>query len=199
MTTNLLVAIRATLATLLLTGIVYPLSVTGLAQLLFPSRANGSLVKDERGRTVGSELLGQRFAAPTYFHSRPSAAGEGGWDALASGGSNLGPTSRQLHDRAASEVGRLLAEGGGPGPVPADLVTSSGSGLDPDLSVEAVVFQIPRVAKARGVAPERLRVVVDGQIEPRELWVLGERRVNVLLLNLALDRWFGAGSSPGSP
>lgn len=190
---HLLPALRAAIVTLVLTGLAYPLVVTGLAQLLFPRRASGSLVKDGTGRVVGSELLAQGFVAPGYFQPRPSAAGEKGWDPMASGGSNLGPTSKALRDRAAAAADRLrLANPGAPGPVPVELVTASGSGLDPHLSPAAALWQVPRVARARGVAESRVRSLVEESVEGRDLGVLGEPRVNVLLLNLALDQRLGA-------
>jgi K+-transporting ATPase ATPase C chain len=189
---ELSVSLRATLVTLLLTGIAYPLVVTGAALLLFPNRARGSLVSDERGRVVGSELIAQPFAGPGYLQPRPSAAGEKGFDATSSGGSNLGPTSKALHDRAAKELDRLLAENpDAAGPVPAELVTASGSGLDPHLAPAAALWQVPRVARARAVDPARIRAVIEANIEGRDLGILGEPRVNVLLVNLALDRQFG--------
>ena len=185
------VALRTCAVTLVLTGLVYPLAVTGLAQLLFPSEANGSLVKDARGRVVGSALIGQGFTRAGYFHARPSAAGAG-HDGAASSGSNLGVTSLKLKERVASEAERLRRENPeAPVPVPAELVTTSASGLDPHLSPESVRWQVPRVARARGVAPERVLAVVEVLVEGRTFGVLGEPRVNVLLLNLALDRRFG--------
>jgi potassium-transporting ATPase KdpC subunit len=191
-------AARVTLVTLLLTGLAYPLMMTGLAQLLFPSRASGSLVEDGKGRTVGSELVGQGFTAPGYLWPRPSAAGEKGWDASASSGSNLGPTSAKLRARVAAEVERLRRENpAAPGPVPAELVTTSASGLDPHLSPAAARWQAPRMAAARGLAVERVQAVIDESTEGRDLGFLGEPRVNVLLLNLALDRRFGAASAGG--
>jgi K+-transporting ATPase ATPase C chain len=190
---ELLIALRVTMLTLVLTGLAYPLVTTGLAQLLFPYRANGSLVSDESGRVVGSELLGQGFSAPGYFHPRPSAAGKDGWDATSSGGSNLGATSKKLRDSAAEALGKLRAENpGAPGSPPAELVTASGSGLDPHLSPAGALWQVSRVAQARHVTEDRVRALVESQIEQRDLFVLGEPRVNVLVLNLALDRQFGA-------
>jgi potassium-transporting ATPase KdpC subunit len=189
---NFLIALRVACFTLLLTGLIYPLLVTGLAQVLFPRQASGSLVWDDQGLIVGSELIGQRFAQPAYFQPRPSAAGELGYDPLASGGSNFGPTSRKLRDRAIREVERLHKENPGAAlPVPAELVSASASGLDPHLSLEGALWQAPRVAKARGVSPERILAVVRANLQGRDLGSLGEPRVNVLLLNLALDRQFG--------
>ncbi len=186
----LLIAVRTTVVTLILTGILYPFVITGLAQVLFPYRANGSLVTDDRGQVVGSELIGQGFTHPAYFQPRPSAAGNG-YDATASSGSNLGPTSKKLQDRVIQDLARLKEENPAQGPVPIELVTTSASGLDPHLSPQAVLWQIPRVANARGIAPERVKAAVEAAQEGRDLWLLGEPRVNVLLLNLALDRQFG--------
>jgi len=186
------VAIRVTIVTLVLTGLVYPFLITGLAQVLFPWRANGSLVTDEKGEIVGSELIGQGFANPAYFQPRPSAAGEKGYDATSSGGSNLGPTSKKLRDRINEDLKRLKEENPqAAGPVPAQLVTASASGLDPHLSPDATLWQVPRVAKARGISAERVKTVVESSVEGRTFGLLGEPRVNVLLLNLALDRQFG--------
>lgn len=186
-------AFRATLVTLLLTGIAYPLVATGLAQAIFPRQANGSLVRDDAGRVIGSELIGQPFSSPAYFQPRPSAAGDKGWDATSSGGSNLGPTSKKLRDRAAADVERLMKENpeAATKPIPEELIAASGSGLDPHLSPEAADWQVPRVAAARQVSPDRIRVVVQDALEGRDLGFLGEPRVNVLLLNVALDRKFG--------
>lgn len=192
MTRVLLIALRTTALTLLLTGLAYPLAVTGLGQLLFPARASGSLVRDERGQLVGSSLIGQSFTQPAYFQGRPSAAGDKGYDAAASGGSNLGPTSKKLRDRVAAELVRLRRENPEAAPlVPVELVTTSGSGLDPHLSPAGALWQVPRVARARGLAPERVRAVVERQIEERLFGLLGEPRVNVLQLNLALNLQFG--------
>jgi potassium-transporting ATPase KdpC subunit len=186
------IACRAALFTLILTGVAYPLLVTGLAQLLFPGKANGSLVKDERGQVVGSQLIGQAFGHPAYFHPRPSAAGDQGYDGTASGGSNYGPTSQKLRDRVISDLERLKKENPeGVTPVPAELLMASGSGLDPQLSPAGIRWQLPRVARARKVSPERIEAVVGDYLQGRDLGFLGEPRVNVLLLNLALDRQFG--------
>ena len=188
---TLFIALRTTVVTLLLIGILYPFAITGLAQLLFPYRSNGSLVTDERGQVVGSELIGQGFTHPAYFQTRPSAAGNG-YDATASSGSNLGPTSKKLQDRVVQDLARLKEENpAAPGPVPVELVTTSASGLDPHLSPQAALWQVPRVASARGITPARVKTVVETMIEGRDLGVLGEPRVNLLLLNLALDRQFG--------
>ena len=186
------IALRTTAVTLVLTGLVYPLFMTGLAQLLFPWRANGSLVTDEKGIVIGSELIAQPFAKPAYFHPRPSAAGEKGYDAAASSGSNLGPTSKKLQDRVRADLQRLKEENPDvTGRVPTELVTTSASGLDPHLSPQAMLWQVPRVAKARGVAPDRVKAMVDANLKGRTFGILGEPRVNVLLVNLALDRQFG--------
>jgi K+-transporting ATPase ATPase C chain len=183
-------ALRMTLVTLILTGIAYPLAVTGLARILFPWRSQGSLVL-RGGRLLGSELIGQRFENPAYFQGRPSAAGVAGYDAAASSGSNLGPTSKPLRDRVAAEVARLKAENpDAPRPVPIELVTTSGSGLDPHLSPKAARWQARRVAARRGVSVTDLEALIDEHVEDRDLALLGEPRVNVLLLNLDLDRRF---------
>ncbi|HEY3449246.1 MAG TPA: potassium-transporting ATPase subunit KdpC [Myxococcales bacterium] len=193
---TLLVALRVAALTLLATGLAYPLALTGLAQVLFPAAANGSAAKDGTGAVVGSELVAQRFERPWYFQPRPSAAGQDGWDAAASSGSNLGPTSKKLQARAAALLAQLLRENpDAPRPVPAELVTASASGLDPHLSPEAALWQVARVAQARDVAPERVRALVEDLRQGRDWGVFGEPRVNVLLLNLALDRQFGAPSA----
>jgi K+-transporting ATPase ATPase C chain len=185
------IALRLTLITLALTGVAYPLAVTAAAQLLFPSVANGSMVTDDRGRVIGSELIAQPFSSAGYFQPRPSAAGDKGWDATASGGSNFGVTSKKLHDREAAELARLEKENPGAGRPPDELVTASASGLDPHVSPDSARWQVPRVARARGLTETRVREVVESAVEPRTFGVLGEPRVNVLLLNLALDRQFG--------
>jgi len=185
------IALRVTLVTLVLTGVLYPLGMTALAQVLFPSAANGSLAKDEKGRVVGSHLIGQSFSNPAYFQPRPSAAGNG-YDPLASGGSNLGPTSAKLKERVAADLARLRKDNPeASGDIPADLVTTSGSGLDPHLSPVAARWQIPRVAHARGVSASRITAALDEAMSGRDLGFLGEPTVNVLDLNLALDRQFG--------
>ncbi len=186
-------ALLMTVVTFVLTGVAYPLAMTGLSQLLFPRAANGSLVTDAKGHVVGSELLGQGFSKPGYFQPRPSAAGKDGWDATASSGSNLGPTSKALRDRVAAAAAQLKSENpDAPGDIPAELVTASGSGLDPHVSPAAAAWQVPRVAAARHVARATVQALVDGRTENRTFGLLGEPRVNVLLLNLDLDRALGA-------
>jgi potassium-transporting ATPase KdpC subunit len=184
-------ALRMTVVTLVLTGLAYPLAVTALAQAVFPRAANGSLVKGADGRVVGSELIAQAFAGAGYFKPRPSAAGSG-YDAAASSGSNLGPTSKKLRDRVVADVERLQKENPrAEGPIPAELVMASASGLDPHLSPEAALWQVPRIGDARGRSADEVRQVVRGAVTSRFLGFLGEPTVNVLTLNLELDRRFG--------
>jgi K+-transporting ATPase ATPase C chain len=190
MISELWIAVRATVLTLVVTGLAYPLVMTGLAQTLFPHAARGTLVTDAAGKVVGSELIGQPFMRAEYFQPRPSAAGAG-YDAAASSGSNLGPTSRKLRDRVRADLERLQRENpSAVGPVPAELVTASASGLDPHISTAGAIWQAPRVAAARGVRDERVLNLIAEQAEGRTFGLLGEPRVNVLLLNLELDRRF---------
>lgn len=179
---NLLTAFLMTIATTILLGIIYPLVVTGLAQLFFPKKANGELI-EANGKLIGSRLIGQGFSGAGYFHSRPSAVN---YDPTNSNGSQLGPTNHQLMDRVKGDVATLQAENPGV-PVPIDMVTTSASGLDPDITPAAAEFQIPRVAKERGLSQEQLRELVRQHTESRQFGFLGEPRVNVLELNLALD------------
>ena len=174
----------------LLTGVAYPLAVTGLAHVAFPSQANGSLLENARGQVIGSSLVGQDFTGDGYFHGRPSAAGAG-YDAANSGGSNLGPTSAKLIGEIRERAEALGATGDAPAPV--DLVTASASGLDPDISPEAALFQVQRVAHARSLPEPSVRTLVINYVTGRALGLLGEPRVNVLSLNLALDRLAAAG------
>jgi K+-transporting ATPase ATPase C chain len=182
---NLLISIWFTLATTVLLGIIYPLVVTGLAQMLFPKQANGELIT-QGGKLVGSHLIGQPFTAPGYFYSRPSAAGAAGYDPTASGGSNLGPTNKALIDRVDASV-KALQPTNPNAPIPADLVTTSGSGLDPHISPAAAEFQIPRVVHERGMSEQDVRALLQKHTEGRQFGFLGESRVNVLDLNLDLD------------
>ena len=190
-------AIVVLVALTLITGMVYPLAMTGIAQILFPNQAQGSLIERD-GHVVGSALIGQDFISDKYFHARPSSTTKADpndvtktvpapYNAANSGGSNLGPSNKALIDRVQADLDKLKKENPS-APVPADLVTTSASGLDPDISVEAAYFQVPRVAKARNLAENRVRQLVSDHVEDRSLGLLGEPRVNVLLLNLALDR-----------
>ena len=183
---NLITAILMTIVTTILLGLVYPLVVTGLAQVIFPDKANGQLIRGSDGTIVGSRLIGQPFSSPGYFRSRPSAAGASGYDAGASSGSNLGPTNQKLIHRVKADVEKLQAENPGK-PVPIDLVTTSGSGLDPHISPAAAEFQLQRVARERGMSEDELRRVIAARTEGRQFGFLGEPRVNVLQLNLDLD------------
>ena len=181
---NLVTAVLMTIVTTVLLGIIYPLVVTGLAKVLFPHKANGQLI-ERNGKVVGSRIIGQAFTGPGYFHSRLSAAGNG-YDAANSGGSNLGPTNQKLIDRVKQDVASLQAENPGK-PVPVDLITTSASGLDPDISPAAADFQVARVARERGISQDELRRLLAKHTEGRQLGFLGEPRVNVLELNLDLD------------
>ncbi len=183
---NLITAILMTIVTTILLGLVYPLTVTGLAQLVFRDKANGQLIRLADGTLIGSRIIGQTFSGPGYFHSRPSASGLTGYDAGASTGSNLGPTNQKLIDRVHADVLRLQAENPGK-PVPIDLVTTSASGLDPHISPAAADFQVPRIARERRLSESEVRHLVAEHTEGRQFKFLGEPRVNVLELNLALD------------
>jgi K+-transporting ATPase ATPase C chain len=180
---NFVTAILMTIVTTVLLGLIYPLVVTGLAQVIFPDKANGQLIKGADGTLIGSRLIGQPFSSPGYFRSRPSAAS---YDAAASSGSNLGPTNQKLVDRVKADVQKLQAENRGR-PVPIDLVTTSGSGLDPHISPAAAEFQVPRVARERGMSEAEVRNIVAAHTEGRQFGFLGEPRVNVLELNIDLD------------
>src|SRR5260370_25023304 len=181
---NLLIAVWFTLVTTIMFGLVYPLGITGLAQIFFHDRADGQLISKD-GNLIGSRIIGQAFTGPGYFHSRPSAAGTG-YDPTSSGGSNLAPTNKNLLERVKGDVGKLQAESPN-APIPVDLVTASGSGLDPEISPAAAEFQIPRVARERGMKEEDVRALVQKHRKDRDLGFLGEPRVNVLELNLDLD------------
>ncbi|HEV8042169.1 MAG TPA: K(+)-transporting ATPase subunit C [Bryobacteraceae bacterium] len=189
---QLLPGLRMMLVLTVLTGLIYPLAVTGLCQMLFYDKANGSLIT-VNDHVVGSSLIGQNFSKAGYFQPRPSAAGNDGYDGTASGGSNLGPTNQKLIDRVKASVEKFHKENPSyTGPLPADLVTTSGSGLDPHISPASAEAQLDRVAKARGLSVDQIKSLVDAHTEGRDLGFLGEPRVNVLLLNLDLDRQFPA-------
>jgi len=192
---NLMIAVLFTLVTTVMFGVIYPLGVTGLSQVLLRDRANGQLIEKE-GKVVGSKLIGQAFTGPGYFHSRPSAAGTG-YDPTASGGSNLGPTNKTLLDRVNGDVKRLQAENP-TAAIPVDLVTTSGSGLDPDISPAAAAFQVSRVARERQISSADLETLVARHTAGRQFGFLGEARVHVLELNLDLDRAYG-GTPPAGP
>ena len=183
------VAVLMTIVLTVLLGVVYPLVMTGLAQLLFQNQANGSLIRDNSGTVIGSALIGQNFSQPRYFHPRPSAAGNDGYDPTSSGGSNLGPTNQKLIDTVSDRVKAYRDENGlaSDALVPVDAVTASGSGLDPDISPANALLQAGRVARARGTSEDQVRNLVNQYTEGRTLFILGEPRVNVLKLNLALD------------
>ena len=182
---NFTIAILMTVVTTVLLGLAYPLAVTGLAQAIFPAKANGQLIERD-GKIIGSAIIGQAFTSPGYFRSRPSAAGNG-YDAANSGGTNLGPTNKKLIDAVKQAVAEAQKENPWT-PVPVDLVTSSASGLDPHISPAAAAFQVPRVSKQRGMSEAEVTRLVDAFTEGRQLGFFGEPRVNVLLLNLALDQ-----------
>jgi len=184
---NLITAILMTIATTILLGLIYPLVVTGLAQVIFPKKANGQLI-EVAGKTIGSRIIGQGFTGASYFHSRPSAAGNG-YDAQNSNGSQYGPTNQKLIDRVKGDVAAAQADNPGT-PVPIDLVTTSASGLDPDITPAAAEFQLSRIAKERGATLEQLRALVAKHTQGRQFGFLGEPRVNVLELNLDLDQRF---------
>jgi potassium-transporting ATPase KdpC subunit len=186
------IALRVAVLTLVVTGLVYPFAVTALGNAFFHDRARGSFIHGDKGQAIGSELIAQRFASPAYFQPRPSAAGDEGFDARSSSGSNLGPTSSKLRERVQREVARLLAENpDAKGPLPVELVTASASGLDPHLSPAGAIWQIPRIAESRGVSQERVRAIVSEYREGSDLGFLGEPVVNVLAMNIALDKSFG--------
>jgi len=187
-TTAIRPAIVLTILFAILLGLLYPLAMTGIGQALFPAQANGSLVRDGAGRVIGSSVVGQAFTFDRYFQTRPSAAGKG-YDGRASSGSNLGPTAQALVDRVKPDVERRHAEG--VAAIPADLVTASASGLDPHLSPAAALGQVVRVAKARSLPEDRVRALVESHVEHPLLGILGEERVNVLALNMDLDRLGG--------
>jgi K+-transporting ATPase ATPase C chain len=182
---NLKIAILMTIVTTVLLGIIYPLVVTGLAQVLFRDKANGQLIS-RNGEVIGSRIIGQAFAGPGYLHSRPSAAGNG-YDAANSGGTNLAPTNQKLIDRVTSDVAHLQPENPGQ-PVPIDLVTTSASGLDPELTPASAEFQVARLARDRGMTEEQVRQIIQQNTDQRQIGFLGEPRVNVLVVNLALDQ-----------
>lgn len=183
---NFVTATLMFLVSSLIFGVIYPLVVTGFAQTFFPEKANGSLLKNENGEVIGSKLIGQQFTGKRYFHSRPSAAGFG-YDAAASSGSNLGPTNKKLIDRIGAETEKLQSENPSQS-IPIDLVTTSASGLDPHISIKSMEFQIPRVAKERNMSETEIRKIAENFIEGRDFGIFGEPRINVVMLNLQLDK-----------
>lgn len=195
---NLITAVLITIVTTVLFGLIYPLVVTGLAQVIFPDKANGQLIKRADGTIIGSRIIGQPFTSPGYFRSRPSAAGAAGYDASASSGSNYGPTNQKLIERVKADVATLQAENPGQ-PVPVDLVTTSASGLDPHISPAAAEFQVPRIARERGMTEDEVRRLVAAHTEGRQFGFLGEPVVNVLELNLDLERLKAMPATGSSP
>jgi K+-transporting ATPase ATPase C chain len=183
----MLAPIRISIVLLLICGLVYPVVVTLVGGAIFPYQANGSIINDSSGNPIGSELIAQAFDKDYYFHPRPSAAGTDGYDPTSSGGSNLGPTNQKLIDRVSSDAAALKQENPSLSVLPADLLTTSGSGLDPDISPEAAMAQVPRVAQARGISEQQVTDLVNGHITRPDLGILGVPRINVLKLNLALD------------
>ncbi|MGH7837584.1 MAG: potassium-transporting ATPase subunit KdpC [Candidatus Binataceae bacterium] len=193
---QILPGLRINLFVTIAFGVIYPLAITGVCQVVFPHQANGSLVT-AGGAVIGSELIGQSFTKPAYFHPRPSAAGTDGYDATSSGGSNYGPTNRKLIDRVKASVEKFRKDNPDyQGPIPADLFTASASGLDPDISPDSALAQAPRVAKARGISTDQVKRLIAQLTEGPELGLLGEPRVNVLKLNLDLDRKFARRQQP---
>jgi potassium-transporting ATPase KdpC subunit len=191
------IAIRTTIVTILLTGVIYPYVVTAIAQMLFPAQANGGLVTNKDGKVIGAEPIAQPFMNPAYLQPRPSAAGDKGWDGTSSGGSNFGVTSKKLQERIAADVKRLKEENpDAKSDVPFELVTASGSGLDPHLSPAAALWQAPRIAKARKTSPDKVEAIINAAVEGRTLGFIGEPRVNVLLVNLELDKQLGGSPTP---
>jgi potassium-transporting ATPase KdpC subunit len=182
---NITISVLMTIVTTVLLGLIYPLAITAISQLLFRDKANGQLIVRD-GNVIGSRIIGQPFTGPGYFHSRPSAAGSG-YDAANSGGTNLGPTNHKLIERVKQNSASLQRENP-TAPVPIDLVTTSASGLDPDVTPAAAYFQVPRIARERHLDEKQVELLVQAHVEPRQLGILGESRVNVLELNLALDQ-----------
>ena len=184
----LIIALKVSLFTILITGFVYPFVIMGISYIFFHKQATGSLIHNERKTIIGSVLIGQNFKNPEYFFSRPSEAGQG-YDGTRSGGSNLGPTSRKLVEKVQGRANKLAALN--TDPIPLDLLTSSGSGLDPHISPQAAYWQAPNIALKRGISLKRIIAIIDNQMEDNKLYILGTKHVNVLLLNLALDKFFG--------